>query len=127
MPSDLPPGDLARPFWAAAARGELVAQVCGDCGHTGLLARPVCSACLGERLHWEPVPPEGDVEGTTVVHRPPSRAVEPGYQLALVRLDAGPRLLTRVAGDRVVIGGRVTISFGDEDGEGRRTPLSHAR
>lgn len=50
----------------------------------------------------------GTVYSETVVHSPPEAfRNDAPYQLAIVSLDGGGRVTTRIVGERVVIGDRV--------------------
>lgn len=113
-------------FWEAAAAGQLALLTCEACGHQRLLPRPICSECGSEELIWRVASRRGTVDSVTRVHRPPAAAAAPGYQLALVRLDAGPRLLTRVEPGEVAIGDPVEIAFLPPGDDGRRLPVAHA-
>jgi acyl-CoA synthetase (AMP-forming)/AMP-acid ligase II/uncharacterized OB-fold protein len=111
-------------FWDATAAGRLALLTCGTCGHRGVLPRPVCPSCWSEELSWRPTGRRGVVDSVTRVHRPPNREVAPGYQLALVRLDEGPRILVRVDGGAVGIGDVVRIELAAADSDGRRLPVA---
>ena len=114
------------PFWEGAARGVLRIQHCADCGHATLLARGTCPSCLTESLAWVDTDPVGVVESTTRIDRPPSASVSAGYGLAVVRLDAGPCILTRTTEELPAIGQRVRIGFSAASANGRHLPVAHA-
>jgi uncharacterized OB-fold protein len=102
---------LTRPFWAAAARGELVVQRCASCGHHQLYPRPFCLGCDGTDLAWVETAGTGTVYSRTVVHMQVSPDLEPPYSVALVELDEGPRVVANLADVTIPIGARVRIAW----------------
>lgn len=100
--------DVSRPFWEAAARGEVVYQECPDCGHRQLYPRALCTAC-GAEPAWQQASGRGTVHTFTVIRQnlaEPFRSLVP-YVVAIVELEEGPRLMTNVIGcdpDQVRIG-----------------------
>ena len=97
---DLPkpePTELSRPFWEALRDGHLVFQRCGS-GHAFLPARRDCPACLRPDAQWERASGKGHLVSWVVYHT----AYHPGfesrlpYNVALVELAEGPRLLTNI-------------------------------
>lgn len=86
--------ELAAPFWAACARGELVIQTCRDCGHRMHPPRPACTRCGGLHLAFDPVSGRGSVEAVSVVHRTfaPGFADRVPYVIAWVALPEQPGL-----------------------------------
>ena len=92
------PSDLTQPFWEAAARRELVRQVCTRCGASVFTPQIACPRCLSERLVWTRSSGRGVVYSYTVCHRPPSPAYEVPYVLAIVDLEEGWSMLSNVVG-----------------------------
>lgn len=107
--------DVNRPYFAAAARGELIFQRCAN-GHPFLYPRLLCPMCHSEDLAWETSAGTGEVISYAPVHRPPWNSFprqEP-YLIVLVRLDDGAQLLSSLEGvalDEVSIGARVRAAF----------------
>ncbi|MDE1947261.1 MAG: OB-fold domain-containing protein [Burkholderiales bacterium] len=91
-------GELNRPYWDALREGHLVVQRC-DQGHAWLPARRHCPACLSDQTRWERASGEGRLLSWVVYHQAYHPAFESRlpYNVALVELDEGPRLLTNVA------------------------------
>ncbi len=89
-----------RPFYAAAARGELVVQRCGGCGALRFPARPLCTACLSTASEWIPVSGRGEVFSFTVMHQVyhPGFATEVPYAVVIVQLAEGPRMVSNLVG-----------------------------
>ena len=97
---DLPkpgPTELSRPFWDALRDGHLVFQRCG-CGHAFLPARRHCPACLRPDMKWERASGKGRLVSWVVYHTAYHPAFESRlpYNVALVELAEGPRLLTNI-------------------------------
>jgi uncharacterized protein len=88
-------GELA-PFYAAAARGELVMPFCGVCEWAALeLEQTTCDCCGAQDVEWRLIEPRGIVHSATTVHR-----LEPGlvlttepYQIIDVEFASTHRLL----------------------------------
>ena len=106
------------PFWAAAAEGRLSFQRCDGCGFIRWPAAGVCPECLCRSATWTEVDGTGTLWSYVVYHRAYASAGIPPvpYNVALVELDCGPRLLTRLAetGPGVEPGARVTVRFEDD-------------
>ena len=113
----IPYGDpLSRPFWAAASRHQLVVQKCGGCGRHQFYPRPFCMVCASDDVVWTPVSGAATVYSVTTVHLQIAPEFEPPYQVAVVELDVGPRLLTRIEGGNVAIGDPVQVTWEKRDG-----------
>ncbi len=89
-----------RPFWEAAARGELRIPRCGSCGSWCWYPAEACRACGAGELAWTRVRGRGTLFSWTVVRRPlaPGFAELTPYAPGLVCLDEDPalRLVTRL-------------------------------
>jgi len=71
----------------------------------------------GAALEWVQASGRGTVHATTVVRKKPP---EPSYNVALIDLEEGPRMMSRVEGvepDAVVIGMAVRAAIAEQDGE----------
>ncbi|MGP4015093.1 Zn-ribbon domain-containing OB-fold protein [Saccharopolyspora sp. 5N708] len=100
-----------RPFWDGIAAGELRLQRCTDCGSAIFYPRSVCPNCFGDQIEWFTATGRGTVYSYTVAHRAFGEFAEQApFTVALVDLDEGPRMMTRVVdGDQVRIGDRVEL------------------
>jgi uncharacterized OB-fold protein len=89
--------DLSRPYWDALREGHLVFQRCG-CGHAWLPARRHCPACLRSEPQWERASGRGTLVSWVVYHTAYHPAFESRlpYNVGLVQLAEGPRLLTNI-------------------------------
>src|SRR6266508_4609691 len=87
-------------YWEAAKRGELRLQKCGGCGHLRFPPAVLCARCLSGDSTWEHVSGRGKVYTWIVVERPqhPAFYEDVPYNVAIVELDEGPRLHSRIVG-----------------------------
>lgn len=98
------------------AVGELRFQHCADCTRAVFHPRVLCPHCGSESLDWHVSPGLGTVYATTVLHK---RGTDP-YNVALIDLDEGFRMMSRVEGlapEDVAIGSRVGVTVITEDDE----------
>jgi uncharacterized OB-fold protein len=114
-PLPRPTEDSAQ-FWAAAHKGELRMQQCLDCGHFRFPPAVVCARCLSERHEWAKLSGRGVVFSWIVVHQSqhPAFNSDTPYNVAIVELEEGPRLHTRIvdcANDDIRIGMPVDVVF----------------
>ena len=90
-------------LWRAAlAEGRFLIQRCRSCAKHRFPPALVCAACGAAALEWVPASGRGTVYASTIV-----REHEGGYNIALIELAEGARLLSRVDGiapEAVVIG-----------------------
>ncbi|WP_406314362.1 Zn-ribbon domain-containing OB-fold protein [Streptomyces sp. NBC_00118] len=96
------------------AAGELRFQYCADCDEAVFYPRVLCRHCGSESLAWEVSSGLGAVYATTVLHK---RGSDP-YNVALIDLDEGFRMMSRVEGvaaEDVAIGSRVGVTVITED------------
>ena len=111
-----PDGAPAEVYRRYLEMGELGFQRCRDCGAAIFYPRVLCPACGGVSLEWRASSGRGTVYATTAVYR---RDAEP-YNVALVDLEEGFRMMSRVEGvpaEEVEIGARVTLRINlEEDG-----------
>lgn len=91
------PTALSKPYWQALSEGRLVFQRC-SCGHAWLPARRHCPACLGSDLQWEQASGKGRLLSWVVYHTAYHEAFASRlpYNVAIVELDEGPRLITNM-------------------------------
>ena len=89
--------------------GKLGFQRCRDCSSAVFYPRVLCPFCGGASLIWETSGGRGRVYATTAVYR---RDAEP-YNVALVDLEEGFRMMSRVEGvpaEEVEVGMEVTFA-----------------
>ncbi|MCA1831589.1 MAG: Zn-ribbon domain-containing OB-fold protein [Actinomycetota bacterium] len=110
------PDDDSAPFWKAAARHELVLQRCAACGAYRHPPRPMCPSCLSMESVWVPASGHGRVWSWVVVHPPvlPAFAEKTPYNVAVIELDEGVRMVGNVLGiDQPDEGMEVEVVFED--------------
>lgn len=91
------------------ADGIFAIQHCNDCNKGIFYPRMICPHCGATDLRWEQASGKGTVYSTTVIRRKPEHGGD--YNVVLVDLDEGVRLMSRVQGiapDQVSIGQRVS-------------------
>jgi uncharacterized protein len=97
-------------FWSWLEQGRLRFQRCAACAQALHRPRLVCIRCGATDLRWEDATGLGTVYAVTTVSRPPRDFRQDGsYQLAMVDLDDGPRVLGRIVGADVRIGEPVAL------------------
>lgn len=92
---------VSEPFWRAAAEGRLTYQRCAACDGAVFPPRAHCPHCWAQELRWCDSAGTGILASYAAVHRPghPAFAALAPYTLALVDLDEGFRMLTRLVAD----------------------------
>jgi len=89
-----------RPFWEAAARGELALPRCDACSQLNWYPPERCRACNADALSWTPVSGRGALFSWSVVERAWVKAFasHAPYATGLVALDEDPavRIVTRI-------------------------------
>jgi uncharacterized protein len=87
-------------FWEEATQGRLVFQRCANCSFLRWPAAGVCPECLHRGFAWEEVAGRGTVRSYVVYHRAYAAhlADRLPYNVALVELESGVRLLTTLVG-----------------------------
>ena len=78
------------------AQGRFELQKCGACGKHVFYPRVLCPHCGADKLGWIAAKGAGTVYSTTVVRRKPEAGGD--YNVALVDLAEGPRMMSRVVG-----------------------------
>ena len=91
---------LTAPYWAAARRHELRMQRCPACGYVRFPPARRCPECLDENDEWIQLSGRGTIWSFGIYHHVFNRAFAEDipYNIALVQLDEGPRLITNIVG-----------------------------
>lgn len=120
LPKPTPDGDSG-PFWEAARRGELLIQQCRACQAYIFYPRSICPHCFSADIAWVVSSGRGRIYSYTVVHRAFGPfAEETPYVVAIIQLEEGVRMMSRVLGDRadIAIDRPVEVVFREmDDGE----------
>lgn len=104
------------PYWEAAQRHVLVVQRCQACGHHQHYPRPFCLSCDHDTLDWVEVSGKGTVHSVTTVHIQLLPELIPPYQVALIDIAEGPRLLAGIDGEACAIGDEVAVAWRAREG-----------
>lgn len=90
------PSPEARPFWEAAARGELLVPVCRACAQPFFYPRTSCPRCGSRDLHWSTASGRGRLHAFTIQHHSNIAGLREAvpFVTALIELDEGPRLMS---------------------------------
>lgn len=110
------------PFWSAARQRRLEFQRCSVCGYVRWPPATLCPECLTPGGVWIQVEPYGHVWSFAIYRHGfhPWFAQELPYIVALVELDAGPRVITNlvhVGTEKVACEMRVEATFEDVNDE----------
>jgi len=111
---DAPAGAPAEVYRRYLEGGRLAFQWCRDCSTAVFYPRVLCPACGSASLEWRTSSGRGVVYAKTAVYR---RDGEP-YSVALVDLEEGFRMMSRVEGvhaEEVEIGQGVQFEVREED------------
>jgi uncharacterized OB-fold protein len=86
--------EIAAPFWAGTARGELLVQTCAQCGLRRMPPRPMCPRCRSLDHTWVASSGRGTVWSFAVPHPPllPAYAELAPYNVVIVALDEDPTI-----------------------------------
>lgn len=103
-------------FWAGLKEGELRIQQCRSCDALHHPPKPHCSVCGSFDLGHTLSAGEGTVYSHVTFHHPLPRGFDGPYNVSLVALDEGVRLVSQVVGvppGEVKIGMRVKVHFAE--------------
>ena len=123
---------LNRPFWDAAALGELRLPHCVSTGRAFWPPSPISPLAERGAVEWRPCAPLGVVKALAVYRRVfhPAFAPLTPFGVALVELDAGPRLQVHVrdpdGADAPRAGRRVRLVFDQILADGPLVPVAQA-
>ena len=127
----MPDVALTDEFWTACSSNRLVRPVCNDCGTNFFTPQWCCPQCQSES--WEYVTSNGigTVYSYTVVHRAPTDDLATPYVLAIITMDEGWHIMTRLLSTDTsinFIGRRAEVAFTrDSRNENRQLPTFQLR
>jgi uncharacterized protein len=106
------------PFWDSAKRHALEMQRCGGCGRFRYPVADFCPRCLSSETDWQPVSGKATLYSFIIVHQryDPSFADDLPYNVAVVELEEGPRLVSNIVGipnGEIRVGMPLAISYED--------------
>ena len=89
---------ISESYWQGLEEGELRYQHCEACGNAWLPARGECPRCLKAEWQWTRATGRGRLVSWTVYHiaHHPAFADRLPYNVAIVDLEEGPRLITNI-------------------------------
>jgi len=109
----------SRPFWDAARERRLLLPRCDHCGTFHTYFEPWCSHCGLEGVHWEELSGRGHIWTNCRFHKHYFPGFDGPYNVAMVELEEGPRVMTNIVGiqngtlDEMPIGMAVQAVFED--------------
>jgi uncharacterized OB-fold protein len=113
----------AIPYWEGLAEGRLRFQQCRHCGNKWMPASEACPRCLSTDAEWIDASGRGHVVSWIVYHAAydPSFADRVPYDVTIVELDEGPRVITNIVngdgGKAIRWKARVRLAIGEQDGQ----------
>ncbi|MCY1519413.1 hypothetical protein D9M68_541630 [compost metagenome] len=113
------PQSVEAQYRQALDQGRFLIQRCTGCDRAVFYPRMICPHCGADSLAWITPDGRGTVYSTTVVRRKPDAGGD--YNVALVDLQEGVRLMSRVEGlapEAVRIGMAVRAQVAQQDGRG---------
>jgi uncharacterized OB-fold protein len=119
LPSPDPTGGVQARHQAALNEGRFLIQRCRGCERNVYFPRALCPHCGHGELAWEEPAGTGTVYSVTTVRRKPDAGGD--FNVSLVDLDEGVRLMSRVEGvpcGEVRIGQRVKARVVQHGGQG---------
>jgi len=92
------PNETSAPYWRALDEGRLVFQRCTACAHAWLPPRDECPHCLARESEWQTASGSAKLISWVVFHHGyhPYFATRLPYNVAVVELAEGPRLISNV-------------------------------
>jgi len=104
-----------RPFWDALRERRFITTRCAGCGRVSFPPRLLCPACFSAEREWIALSGRGVLYAFTRHHIAPRAFIpEAPYITAMVDLDEGPRILTRIENavyEELEIGQAVSIGY----------------
>jgi uncharacterized OB-fold protein len=109
--------EINRPFWDSVKARQLKLPKCRDCEKFHAPPRQFCPHCLSDQLEWLPVSGKGVIYSYVIYHQAydQSFAGDVPYNVAVIELEEGPRLLSNVIGsnDEIRVGDAVRVVYED--------------
>ena len=114
------PTPLSQPYWDALKEGRLTFQRCRNCSHSWLPPRAECPECLAGEWDWTAAAGKGRVVSWVIYHHAYHEEFKERlpYNVALVELDEGPRLITNIVNPDAGIAVEKPVKLQIEDEHG---------
>ena len=103
-----------KPFFDAAAQGNLMLKKCAACGQSHFYPRAICPYCASDRTEWVTSSGRGTIYSYSVMRRVPVP-----YAIAYVTLEEGVTMMTNIVDcdlDAIKIGQAVRLVFRPSEG-----------
>jgi uncharacterized OB-fold protein len=103
-----------KPFFDAAAQGNLMLKKCAACGQSHFYPRAICPYCASDRTEWVTSSGRGTIYSYSVMRRVPVP-----YAIAYVTLEEGVTMMTNIVDcdlDAIRVGHRVKVVFKPTEG-----------
>ena len=111
------PDEDSDEFWRFCSLHELRMQRCNTCGYFRFRPSVICPRCLSTEASWEQLSGIAQIHSFVVIHQQMVVGYdEVPYVIALVDLDEGPRMTTRIVDcepNDLSIGLQVQVTFED--------------
>ena len=112
------PDAFGRVYWDYARTHELRLPACENCGQARAHFVRFCPGCGADAFDWKKMSGRGEVWSYCLFHKAFGRALESQlpYNVAVVRLDEGPMLVSSIVGanyNELYIGMIVEAKFED--------------
>jgi uncharacterized OB-fold protein len=104
----------SQPFWEGLKQQQLMIQRCDECHRHIFYPRLLCPHCFSASVSWTQATGRGEIYSYTVVHRAFGPfADQVPYVVAIVELEEGVRMMTRIVGERerIKIGASVEVFY----------------
>ncbi len=115
-------------YWRAVEEGRLIIQQCANCRATQFYPRVFCTKCGGRDIDWIEAGGNAVLHAFSIVHQPPTPEFADGvpYVTAIVEIEEGPRIPTRIVGvdpdpEALKIGAPLKLTFTEV--AGRKLPV----
>ena len=112
-----------KPYWEAAAKGQLLVKKCTACGEYHHYPRSLCPYCFSDKTEWTVAKGTGTVYTYSVLRR----GSPTPYAIAYVTLDEGPTMMTNIVDcdlDTIRVGQKMQVVFKPTgDGTGSTPPM----
>jgi uncharacterized OB-fold protein len=114
--------DESRAFWDGLRDGRLLIKHCTACGAFHYYPRPFCPTCWSDDVEWYEASGRATVYtySTVYVNDLPPFGPQVPYVAAVVELEEGPRMMTRLVDctkDDITLGMPVEVTYTDLDDE----------
>jgi uncharacterized OB-fold protein len=96
LPLPIQVSAVTAPFWDALAQGRFIASSCSDCHYLAFPPKAHCPGCAGNNMGWQELSGKGVLYSRTTVHSAPPMFGDKPLEVAIVDLEEGVRLVTKL-------------------------------